>query len=239
MMLKKLLIALLGTLTGLGGFMYWCYQDVVFRVPVAEKVVAITYDDGPSSEDTLALLAVLAERDVRVTFFLKGMNVEVFPELVRAQHEAGHEIGNHSWSHQPMLSFSKAAILAEIDRTAAAIERITGSTPGYFRAPFFVQGVGLTLALRERQLLSVGAGPNGTDWEVFNPQQIAASILDKVEPGDIILLHDADGPQPDPMGQVSRAGTVAATKIIIDSLREQGYRFVTITELLALADHKN
>ena len=206
-MLKKLLIAFLGTITGLAGFMYWCYQDVVFRVPVAEKVVAITYDDGPSSEDTLALLALLAEQNVRVTFFLKGTNVEAFPNIVRAQHKAGHEIANHSWSHQPMLSFSKAAMLTEIDRTAAAIERITGSTPAHFRAPFFVQGAGLTLALRERQLLSVAAGPNGAE--------------------------------PDPVGQASRAGTVAATKIIIDSLREQGYRFVTVSELLALADHKN
>ena len=238
-MLKKLLIAFLGTITGLAGFMYWCYQDVVFRVPVAEKVVAITYDDGPSSEDTLALLALLAEQNVRVTFFLKGTNVEAFPNIVRAQHKAGHEIANHSWSHQPMLSFSKAAMLTEIDRTAAAIERITGSTPAHFRAPFFVQGAGLTLALRERQLLSVAAGPNGADWEVFHPQQIAASILESVEPGDIILLHDADGPEPDPVGQASRAGTVAATKIIIDSLREQGYRFVTVSELLALADLKN
>ncbi len=137
-MIKKVLLLLALTIAGLWGLVAWCYQDVHFSVALNEKVVALTYDDGPSSQDTLALLALLAEQDVRVTFFLKGMNVEAFPELVRAQIEAGHEIGNHSWSHQRMWSFDKAAMLEEIDRTTAAIERITGSPPNYFRPPHFI-----------------------------------------------------------------------------------------------------
>mgnify|MGYP003706636001 CR=1 FL=1 len=237
-MFKKLLLILLGLALSWVGLVYWCYRDIVFTVPVAEKVVALTYDDGPSPADTPALLALLAEKDVKVTFFLKGMNVEAFPELARAQYAAGHEIGNHSWSHQPMLSFDKAAMQLEVERTSDVIEEVIGILPIYFRPPHLMQGVGLTRALKELGLASIAAGPHGTDWEVFDPELIAQAILDQVEPGNMILVHDGDGPEPNPLGQASRAGTVAATAIIIDSLREQGYRFVTVTELFSLSKNR-
>ena len=214
---------------------WWSYRDVVFSVDVEEKVVALTFDDGPNPPHTEALLELLENRGVKATFFLQGANVEAYPDSVLAVLAAGHEIGNHTYSHPALFDLGVKRPLEELKRTQALITELTGEAPVMFRAPVGAQGIGLARAVDQLGLLSVGAYPAGWDWEVFDPQLIAESILTEVEPGNLILLHDGDGDAMSPTTQESRAGSVAATGIIIDTLRERGYRFVTAGELLAMA----
>jgi len=111
--------------------------------------VALTYDDGPNPPHTQALLEMLAQYGVTATFFLKGRNVEAFPESVQAVARAGHEIGNHSYSHRPMLSLSQSAMREELVRTSDLIENLLGQRPVLFRPPYGLQGPGLKMALDE------------------------------------------------------------------------------------------
>jgi peptidoglycan/xylan/chitin deacetylase (PgdA/CDA1 family) len=236
-MKKKILLGILAALVFFVAMGFWSYQDVLIRAPITEKVVALTYDDGPNPPDTGALLQVLDKHGVKATFFMKGINVEAFPDSVAAVAAAGHEIGNHSYYHKPMLAFTPAAHRAEIVRTNLALENILGYQPRLFRAPYGAQGIGLTLALRELAMRSIGMNAIGTDWSVFDSRLIADAILTSVEPGSIILLHDGHADVADPHAQNSRAASVAATQLIIEALREQGYRFVTIGEMLELMEH--
>lgn len=234
-MVKRILIALGAVLVSLCAVLLWSYSDTVASVPVSEKVVALTYDDGPNPPHTQALLELLAQHGVKATFFLKGRNVEAYPQTLQAILQAGHEIGNHSYSHRPMFSLSQSAMQEEVARTSAAIAEVTGSTPALFRPPYGGQGPGLKLALAALGLPSILFGPVGFDWEVTDPQRIADNVLADIEPGAFVLLHDGDGDSDDPRTQNSRAPTVAATGIIIEALKKQGYRFATVGELMALS----
>lgn len=216
---------------------FWSYSDVVVSVPRAEKVVALTYDDGPNPPHTQALLDMLAQHGVRATFFLKGRNVEAFPETVQAVAQAGHEIGNHSYYHRPMLSLRKSAMREELVRTGDLIENLLGQWPVLFRPPFGVQGPGLKMALEELGMTSILMSSNGTDWEEVDPDLIANRILESIEPGGIILLHDGHGDVDDPAAQESRAPSVAATGILIKELKSRGYQFLTVSELMAWSAH--
>lgn len=234
-MVKRVLIAVGAVVISLCAVLLWSYSDTVVSVPVTEKVVALTYDDGPNPPYTEALLELLSQHGVSVTFFLKGRNVEAYPQTVQAILQAGHEIGNHSYSHRPMFSFSQASMQQEVARTSAAIAQVTGSAPALFRPPYGGQGPGLKRALAELGLPSILFGPVGMDWQVTDPQRIADNVLKDVEPGAIVLLHDGDGDADDPRTQSSRASTVAATGIIIEALKAQGYRFATVGEMTTLS----
>jgi peptidoglycan-N-acetylglucosamine deacetylase len=234
-MIRKLIATFGVILIVICAVLFWSYSDTVVTIPVSEKVVALTYDDGPNPPHTEALLDVLAQQDVKATFFLKGRNIEAFPESVRSVAQAGHEIGNHSYHHRPMLLAGESFLVEELARTNALIEDLLGYQPVLFRPPFGLQGPGLKMALHALNMTSVLASTNGVDWEVTDPQQIASSVLENIEPGAIILLHDGHGDVDDPNRQDSRAASVAATEIIIETLKSQGYRFVTVGELRALS----
>ena len=178
--------------------MFWSYSDAVVSVPLDEKVVALTYDDGPNPPHTQALLDMLAQHGVRATFFLKGRNVEAFPESVRAVAQAGHEIGNHSYSHRPMLSLSKSSMREELVRTGDLVEHLLGQRPLLFRPPYGLQGPGLKMALDELGMPSILMSSNGADWEETDPRLIASKVLESIQPGAIILLHDGHGDVDEP-----------------------------------------
>lgn len=235
-MIRKIMGVLGVVLVTLCAVFFWSYSKVVITVPVTEKVVALTYDDGPNPPHTQALLDVLARHGVMATFFLKGRNVEAFPDSVLLVASAGHEIGNHSYSHRPMLSLSKSDMLEEVVRTNVLIENLLGYEPVLFRPPYGIQGPGLKLALDELGMSSILMSTNGTDWEHTDPQQIASEVLENIEPGSIILLHDGHGDVDLPESQDSRTATVAATGIIIEALKDQGYRFTTVGELMAMVN---
>jgi peptidoglycan/xylan/chitin deacetylase (PgdA/CDA1 family) len=231
-MFRKIAVVLGLVVIVLAALVVWSYSAAIFRVALDEKVVALTYDDGPNPPHTEALLAMLHRHNVKATFFLKGRNVEAFPKEVRTIAVTGHEVGNHSYYHRPMISFNKLTMRSELERTNALIKDQLGYAPVLFRPPYGLQGPGLKLALESLNMTSIIMSDNGADWEVSDPELIASAILETVEPGSIVLLHDGHGDVDDPDSQDSRAATVAATGIIIESLKARGYRFVTVGGLL-------
>jgi len=234
--LKKLLLFVVLSLVLLVAVVGWAYKDSISRIPVEEKVIALTYDDGPNPPHTTELLKVLGSRGVKASFFPKARNVEAFPDDLLAVARAGHEIGNHSYYHRPMVDLGRQAMFDEVERANAILTDLLGYRPVLFRPPYGIQGLGLWRSLRSLKMPSILMSASGLDWELTDARQIADHVLADVEPGDIILLHDGHGDVDEPGSQDSRAATVEATALLIDELRAQGYRFVTVSELMAMAD---
>jgi peptidoglycan/xylan/chitin deacetylase (PgdA/CDA1 family) len=155
--------------------------------------VAVTFDDGPHPEGTPAILAILAENDVRATFFLVGEQVERRPELAAEIQAAGHAIGVHGYRHRCQLRLSAAEIVDDYRRGLAAIEDATGRRPQLHRPPYGIySGAGLDAA-RAQGLKPLLWSKWGKDWRKFTtPERIAARATGDIARGDVILLHDAD-----------------------------------------------
>tara|TARA_B110000503_G_scaffold79205_1_gene121699 strand:- start:38057 stop:38773 length:717 start_codon:yes stop_codon:yes gene_type:complete len=234
-MIRKMLAVLGLAIVALGAMLLWSYSATVVVIPVQEKVVALTFDDGPNPPHTEALLDMLAQHNVKAIFFLKGRNIEAFPESVKNIVEGAHEIGNHSYFHKPMISLCESDMLEELVRTNNLIKHYTDEDTTIFRPPFGVQGSGLKMALDTLGMTSVLMSTHGVDWEVSDPQLIADAVLENIEPGSVILLHDGHGDVDDPNAQQSRAPSVEATGIIIETLQAQGYQFGTVGEMLTMS----
>lgn len=191
--------------------------DAVTVVTEEKKKVAITFDDGPNECYTGELLDGLAMREVKATFFLIGKKVEENPDLVKRMYEEGHLIGNHSYDHVNLSEMSKEAACEQINKTNEAIQQITGSIPTYLRPPFGSYKKHLD---EDMNMIEVLWDVDPRDWSVKNTGEIVNRVLTKVEDEDIILLHD------------EYATSVAAAMEIIDTLKKQGYEFVTVDELI-------
>ena len=192
-------------------------------VPVAEPVVALTFDDGPHAKNTDAVLEILDRHDTKATFFLIGSMVQSQPEAAKRIADAGHEIGNHTFAWENLTELeSTLQIEYQILNAQIAITQATGVTPKYFRPPYLAQDSRTSDALSQIGLISVSANRLGNDWvKGTTSAQIVESITDGIGYGDIILLHE---PEPN---------AVAALDEIISRLKAQGIRFVTISELLS------
>lgn len=182
------------------------------------KCLALTFDDGPA-ESTGELLDILAARNVKATFFLIGENVAKHPELVRREHEAGHELADHSYTHADLGRASKKKILSELTRTQDAIRRASGVTPVMLRPPYGSTSKRLTRITRRMGMAQVLWTVDPLDWEHRDTEYIERRVLKSVKPGHIVLLHDI------------HPTTVKAVPKIIDRLAAEGYVFVTVSEL--------
>jgi peptidoglycan/xylan/chitin deacetylase (PgdA/CDA1 family) len=184
-------------------------------------VIALTFDDGPEVGNTEQILAVLAQNNVKATFFQMGNKLTAAPDLGRAVRNAGHAIGNHTWSHQE----APANPLDEVQRADTAIQSVYGGPTALFRPPFgnFQNGV-VQVALDQNHAVIIWS-VDPKDWDMPGASVIVNNVLAGATPGGIVLLHDGGG---------DRSQTIAALPQIISGLRSQGYRFVTVPELLAL-----
>jgi len=197
----------------------------VRHVKTHEKIVALTFDDGPSPACTPAMLDVLKEHEVKATFFVIGQRAAQHPEMVKSIYTAGHEIGNHSWSHQLLIWCSPQEVRDEITKTDEIIRRCgyTGSIP--FRCPHGRRLVIAPWVLKDMKRTNILFDVYAWDWTNPGTEYIVKKVLSNVSPGSIILLHDGCGtPQ----------HTIAAANQIITQLKARGYRFATVSELLAL-----
>ncbi len=188
--------------------------------PISAPGVALTFDDGPGPY-TAELLDTLDSYGARATFFDVGENVVARPELVRRQAGAGHEIGNHSWSHPRLTGLGAERLREEIDRTSAAIGEVTGTAPRLLRPPFGEHDERVREAAG-MPLIMWSVDPE--DWRVRDTAHVTRAVLDRVRPGDVVLMHD-----------IQRT-TVAAVPEILRVLSGRGYRFVTVSELYAGPD---
>ena len=208
---------------------YQIVGRLVDRAETSERVVALTFDDGPAAEYTDEILAILRQEEVKATFFAVGSSLEQNLAGCQRITAAGHELGNHSYSHWPMVLRPYGAIRDEVQRTDALIR-----TCGYlgeiqFRPPYGKKFLllPLYLALTGRNNILWDIGPEGDREVASDAARITAYVLDRVRPGSIVLLHLMYG---------SRAESREALPAIIQGLKQGGYRFATVSELLALED---
>lgn len=202
-----------------------CTNGVVCGVPTTEKVVALTFDDGPHPTFTPALLKLLDRYHVKATFFMVGKLIEKYPQVAKAVAKSGHAIANHTYSHPRNIeALPPWKIAQEIDKCEAAIERVTGQRPHLFRPPKgLVNGTVLTVA-SDKDYKTILWSVCADHHDAPTPELMAKRVLDRISPGGIVLAHDGS--------QAFRWKDVAATRIIIETLLKRGYRFVTIPELL-------
>ena len=194
-------------------------------VPVSgdRKVIALTFDDGPWPEATNSILYILRQYNVRATFFMIGRNVRNFPERARQVVEHGHAVANHSWNHRYHVH-APAEAAAEIDNTDIWIERATGVRSHLFRPPGGFMHTGMPTYAAGKGQVVVMWSADSKDYYASSAR-IVSNVLSKASPGGIVLFHDGGG---------DRRNTIAALPKIITSLREQGYEFVTVPQLLEL-----
>ncbi|MEV6671903.1 polysaccharide deacetylase family protein [Streptomyces sp. NPDC051162] len=187
------------------------------------KCIALTFDAGPGPR-TAELLDILKAKNVHATFFLLGRNhVLAHPGLVRREAAEGHEIGNHTWTHQRLDDLAPDRIRDELDRTQDAVKKITGKAPTLMRPPQGGTNKTVGSVARSLGLSEVLWSATASDYATADTRLIGDRILDQASRDGIILLHDIYD------------GTVPAVPRIIDELHARGYTFVTVPQLLAPA----
>ena len=205
-------------------------KGTIFRVPTSKKVVALTFDDGPSPIWTPQILDQLKQAGVKATFFMLGEHVERYPGLAKRVAEEGHEIGNHTYDHHVLIYYKPQELEDEINRAEKIIKNITGKTTVYFRPPKAWLTPDEKEKIKEMGYKIILWSLNSKDWVTFDDKYIIKYIVRNIQPGDIILFHDSGGALSAEGG--NRKETVKAVPGLIRKLKEQGYRFVTVHELL-------
>jgi len=205
--------------------------DIVRRVRTPEKLVALTFDDGPSPAYTPQILDLLKEYDVQAAFFLVGQHVKQYPEIVKRIYNEGHDIGNHTYSHINAPTTPAASLSSELLTTNIEIMKIIGEHPQYVRP---ARGMYDARFRRLAELMGMHMvlwSLSSQDWRgSITPEKMKNRILKEVQPGDIVLFHD--GGSLIRSEGASRQRTVDALVEIIEGLRAVGYRIVPLSRLL-------
>lgn len=199
-----------------------------YRAKTSEKVIALTFDDGPNEPYTSEILKFLDSQNIKATFFQVGECVKRYPEITKRIHKSGHTIGNHSHSHRFSNYLKNPQFEREIKQTQEIINETIGKTPALFRPPWLYRQSVLLKTLNKLGLTPV-SGVFCSALEVFQPKGtiIAKHTLAKARPGAIIIFHDGY----DAKGG-NRRQTVEAVKLVVEALQKQDYMFVTVNELL-------
>lgn len=210
------------------------YPDIFFlQGPADQKRVALTFDDGPDPRFTNGVLDVLSQYKVPATFFMLGSRAVANPDIVRRVQNEGHVIGNHTYSHPNLTEESDLGTLErEVSRTEDALNDIIGYRTKLFRPPYGFLYNELVEKLRDMNYNVIAWSVDSLDWQEDPVEEIASRVLDNVENGSIILMHDGA----DSVGD--RTNTIESLKKIIPTLQEQGYEFVTVPELLNIPFEK-
>lgn len=202
--------------------------ETVYFVPNNRKLIALTFDDGPNGTATEQILNALKERNVKATFFLIGMNAERCPETARRIAAEGHLLGIHTYSHPRFDQISAAEREQDIMKAGSAIEKITDLRTFWYRPPYGINGTNLTDVCRQQGLVVAGWSLDANDWNPHPVEELVEAIVGQASPGDIILLHDGQ----ETRENFDRHLTVEAVPVVVDKLKEKGFVFVTLAELL-------
>ena len=193
------------------------------RVLVAGNYIAMTFDDGPHPHNTPRLLDILRTRNIKATFFVIGQSVDLYPQVVRRTVAEGHEIGNHTYTHRLLSKLSDSDIKLDLARCRDAVARAAGVQPRTMRPPYG------GLLQRQREMVYSECGyptilwsVDPLDWRRPGPSVVSSRILQATTSGSIILSHDLHSP------------TVDAMPATLDGLLHRGFRFVTVSQLLAM-----
>jgi peptidoglycan/xylan/chitin deacetylase (PgdA/CDA1 family) len=188
----------------------------VYYIEDGPKTVALTIDDGPTPAYTPEILQVLAQYGVTATFSMVGQNVASYPAIAREVAAAGHAIANHTWSHANLAVLSTAGVRDEITRASDIIHTATGQRPTVFRAPYGAWSPRLLEYCSAQGLTPLDWSVDPRDWARPGVSAIVHNILATTRTGSIILEHDGGG---------DRSQTVAALKIVLPHLLDEGFRF--------------
>ncbi len=216
------------------------FGTTVTHGPRNERVVALTFDDGPNPPYTSRILDVLEREHVHATFFLVGRAVQAYPSVVRREVRDGDAIGNHTWDHPHLIVMRRSQIRSSLQRTGTAIYRAAHVRTHLMRPPFGARDWPvMEVAHKLGYTVVMWSVPLARDWEYPPPQVIAQRVLPRVSDGSIVVLHDGNrgqicGKNLLPAHVCDRSSDIEATKLIVDALKKQGYRFVTIPELITL-----
>lgn len=196
-------------------------------VHVDGPYIAMTFDDGPSDKLTPELLDLLAKHHIHATFFVIGKNVVAHPEILQRAVREGHEIGNHSWSHPAFGKMGDASVRAELQKTDDAIKDAIGVRPTLMRPPYG------SITARQKKWIHEEFGYRAIlwdvdplDWKRPGPSVVTRRIVQETRAGSIVLAHDI------------HPGTIKAMPDTFDQLEAKGFKFVTVTELLAMGKPK-
>jgi peptidoglycan/xylan/chitin deacetylase (PgdA/CDA1 family) len=213
-----------------GSRKYQTFGELVTRVETADSVVALTFDDGPVAHYTDSVLAMLADSNVRATFFTVGAALRDHPDLAIRITRAGHELGNHSYSHRRLVLKTPGYVRREIEDTDSLIRTAGYRETIYFRPPYFKRLVVLPwiLSREDRPIILADLEPDSNPQNAGDAARMVDYVVQNVRPGSIILLH---------VEIPSRTAGREALPRIIGALHSAGYRFVTVSELLRKGPH--
>jgi polysaccharide deacetylase family sporulation protein PdaB len=201
--------------------------EVVWEVRTTEKVIALTFDDGPNPTFTPQILDVLKENQAKATFFVIGARAQKYPKVVQREAREGHEVANHTNTH-PLKQLSRKDLQREVMDAQHSIFAATGIQPQVFRPPGGIYNETVVDVAKEAgcQVVIWSWNQDTKDWSRPGASRIAERVLKNVRNGDIVLLHDH--------GE-DRSQTIEALKTILPELKKMGYRFVTVSELLQMS----
>jgi len=205
-------------------------RGTVFRVKTDKKHIVLTFDDGPSPVWTSQILDELKKENIKAMFFMIGYHVQKYPDIARRVAEAGHTIGNHGYAHSVMLYYTPAEIEEEIKYTEHVIHKYTGQTTKYFRPPKAWLRNTIKDKIEAMGYRTILWSLNSKDWVAFNHKSIVRYISKNIKNGDILLFHDSGNIVSTEGG--NRRQTVKSISLLARMLRDRGFEFVTIEEIL-------
>ena len=195
-------------------------QLPIYCVQRDQKMVSISFDAAWGNEDTQQLIDILGKYNIKATFFVVGEWVDKYPESVKALHDAGHEVMNHSNDHAHMSQLSREEIIADVNACNDKIEAVTGVRPTLIRPPYGEYDDNVISAIRSMDMEPIQWDVDSLDWKDLGAADITKRVTGKVQAGSIVLFHNAAKHTPE------------ALPGILETLLQQGYTFVPISELI-------
>lgn len=197
----------------------------IYSVDREDKLIAISFDAAWGNEDTQTLIDILDEYNVKTTFFVVADWVDKYPESVKALSDAGHEVMNHSTSHAHFSKLSSAEIQSDIMNCNEKVKAITGISPTLFRCPYGEYDDHVIDAVRAIGMNAIQWSVDSLDWKGIPANEIADRVISKIEPGSIVLFHNAADHTPEALPQ------------ILETLQSEGYTIVPVSQLILSGDY--
>ena len=198
----------------------------IYNVDTAEPKIALTFDSAWGAEDIDSILATLQEEDVKATFFVLGQWAEKYPEVIKKMVQEGHDVANHSYSHPHIAALSYDEAKSEILKANETIEKISGKKNDLFRAPYGEYTDNVIMAANDLGLFTIQWDVDSLDWKNIGREAIVKRIVDRTKNGSIILMHNGT------------EDTAIALPDVIKKLKEKGFSFVKVSELIYSEDYK-
>ena len=206
------------------------FPKFIYKVKTNEKLIALTFDDGPHPEFTIKLLDLFKEKGIKATFFVMGSNIEKHKKIVKKMIAEGHELGNHSYSHKNLIFKKKSMIREEIEKTDSLLRELGVKSDIHFRPPFgrLIFTASSVLGALNKKVIMWNVPTK--DYKENDKNVILNRVYKRIKPGSIIVLHDSGVERPGK--KIDRQATIDAVKVIIDELPKKGYKFRTVSELI-------